>query len=153
MPVRRSMGREFSVESSKLKVWEEGKRKERNSAEGAEEERGVRGEVSARYWLGVLVEFAKAGALLSHSKLVEGGAEFEDAGADGFYGDGEGEGGGFVEEEDYAVEFAFADAACEGEADGMEGVAAGAAAGFFWIGDDLFEAFGVERRGIKEVEG
>jgi len=46
------MGREFSVERSKLKVWEEGKREERSSAEGAEEERGVRGEVEAKDWLG-----------------------------------------------------------------------------------------------------
>src|SRR6266403_4321571 len=98
------MGREFSVESSKLKVWEEVKRKERNSAEGAEEERGVRGEVEAKDWLGGWVEFAKAGALLSHSKLVEGGAEFEDAGADGFELNGERQERGFLEEEDYAVE-------------------------------------------------
>ena len=35
--------------------------------------------------------------------LIEEGAEFEDASADGLDGDGEGEGGGFVDEENDAV--------------------------------------------------
>ena len=41
--------------------------------------------------------------------LIEGRAEFEDAGADGFDRDGEREGGGFVDEKDDAVEFARLD--------------------------------------------
>lgn len=63
--------------------------------------------------------------------LVEGRAEFEDAGADGFDGDGEGEAGGFVEEKDYAVEFSIADAAGEGEANGVEEITAADVKFFF----------------------
>jgi hypothetical protein len=88
-----------------------------------------------------------------HSKLVEGGAEFEDAGADGFYWDGKGEVGGIVEEEDDAVEFAFAGAAGEREADGMEEVAAAGFEIFLQGGDDLFEALGGEGRRVEEEKG
>ena len=85
--------------------------------------------------------------------LIQGGAEFEDAGADGFYGDGEGEGGGFVEEEDYAVEFAFADAAGERETNGIEEIAAADAAGFLQVCGDFLEALGGERSGFEEQQG
>ena len=43
--------------------------------------------------------------------LVQRGAELQDAGADGFYRGGERKGGGFVEEQDDAVQFTFTDAA------------------------------------------
>src|SRR5882672_10537547 len=85
----------------------------------------------AAAWLSGGVKSVKAAAELPHSKSVKGGAKFWDASADGFCGEGEVESGGFVEEEDYAVEFAIADAAGEGEADGMEEIAAAEAAGFF----------------------
>jgi hypothetical protein len=84
--------------------------------------------------------------------LVEGGAEFEDAGAGGFDRDGEGESGGFVEEEGDAVEFTFTDAASESETDGMEKIAAAEAAGVFQVGDDFLEAFGGEGDGIEEEQ-
>jgi len=84
---------------------------------------------------------------------IQRGAEFEDAGTDGFYRYGEGEGGGPVEEEDHAVEFAFADAAGECEADGMEEVAAAQAAGFFQMSGDFLEALRGERGGIEEQQG
>ena len=45
--------------------------------------------------------------------LIQGGAEFDDALAGGFYGDREVGGSGFVEEQDDAIEFAFAGAAGE----------------------------------------
>ena len=86
-------------------------------------------------------------------RLVQGRTKFEDTGADGFDGDGEGEGGGCVEEEDYAVEFAFADAAGKSEADGMEEIAAAEAAGFFQVSGDFLEAFRGERSGIEEQQG
>ena len=99
------------------------------------------------------MEVVKARALLSHSKLVEGGAEFEDAGADRFYGGGESQERSFVEEEDYAVEFAFADAAGERETNGMEEVAAADATSFLQVCGDFLEAFGGERSGFEEEQG
>jgi len=85
--------------------------------------------------------------------LIQRGTEFEDARADGFYGGGEGESGGLVEEEDDAVEFAFADAAGQREANGMEEIAAADAAGFLQIGGDFLKAFGGEGRGFENEQG
>ena len=84
---------------------------------------------------------------------VEGGAEFEDAGADGFDGNGEGEGGGFVEKKDDAVEFAFADAAGKGETDGMEEVAAADFEFLFQFGDDFLETVRGEGGRIEKEQG
>ncbi len=56
--------------------------------------------------------------------LIQGGAEFDDALAGGFYGGGEVGGSGFVEEQDDAIEFAFAGAAGETEAHGLKKLAA-----------------------------
>ena len=99
------------------------------------------------------MEVVKAGASFPHSKLVEGGAEFKDAGADGFYGGGEGEGGGFVEQEDYAVEFAIADAAGERETNGIEEIAAADATSFLQVRGDFLEALGGEWSGFEEEQG
>ncbi len=85
--------------------------------------------------------------------LIQRGAEFENAGADRFYGNREREGGGFVEEEDYAVEFAFADAAGEGEANGIEEIAAADAAGFLQVCGDFLEALGGEGGGLEQEQG
>ncbi|PYT99592.1 MAG: hypothetical protein DMG34_20450 [Acidobacteria bacterium] len=49
-------------------------------------------------------------------RLIQGGAELDDAIAGGFYGSGELSGGGFVEEKDYAIEFAVAGTARQRQA-------------------------------------
>ena len=84
--------------------------------------------------------------------LVEGGAEVEDASADGFDGDGEGECGGFIDEKDDAVKFAFAGTAGEGKADGMKEVAAAEFEFFFELGDHFFKAVGGEGDRIEKEE-
>ena len=56
--------------------------------------------------------------------LIQGSAEFDDALAGGFYAGGEVGGSGFVEEQDDAIEFAFASAAGEREAHGLKKLAA-----------------------------
>jgi len=61
-------------------------------------------------------------------------------------------GGGFVEEEGDAVEFAFAGAAGEGETNGMEEIAATEATGFLQMGDDFLEAFGGEGSGLEKEQ-
>jgi hypothetical protein len=81
---------------------------------------------------------------------IQGGAEFQDAGAGGFYGSGEREGGGFVEEKDDAIEFAFAGAASQGEANGMEEVAAANVDIDFQLSDELLELLGRERRRVEK---
>jgi hypothetical protein len=86
-------------------------------------------------------------------ELVEDGAEFEDAGADGFDRDGEGEGCGFVYKENDAIEFAFTGAACEGEAEGVKEVAATEFEFFFEMGDDLLETVGSEGSWVEERKG
>ena len=85
--------------------------------------------------------------------LIQRGAEFEDAGADGFYGDSERERSGFVEEEDYAIEFAFPNAASQGKANGIEEIAAADATGFFQVGGDFLEALGGEGNGLEQEQG
>ena len=54
--------------------------------------------------------------------------------------------GGFVEEEDDAVELAFAGAACDCEAQWMKEVATAEITGGFDFVYDFFEAFGIEWR-------
>src|SRR3974390_1463465 len=81
-------------------------------------------------------------------ELVEKGAELEDARADGFDRDGEGERGGRVDEKDDAVEFAFSGTASESETDGVKKVAATNIELFLEQGHDLLEAVGVEGSGI-----
>ena len=97
-----------------------------------------------------ILRFAQDDKPSSENSLVEGGAEFEDTGADGFDGDGKGEGGGFVDEEDDAVEFAFAGASGKGEAEGMEEITAADFEGGFELGDDFLEAVGGEGSGVKK---
>ena len=82
--------------------------------------------------------------------LIEGGAEFEDAGADGLYRDGEVERGSLVEQQNDTIEFAFAGAPCEGETQGMKEIAATNFERFFQLSDDLFESIRVEGFGIEK---
>lgn len=84
--------------------------------------------------------------------LIQRGAEFEDAGADGFYWDGERQDRGFIEEQDDAIKFAFASTASEAETDGMEEIAAADFELFLEFADDLFETFGGEWSGLKEKQ-
>ena len=83
---------------------------------------------------------------------IQGGTEFEDAGADAFYGSGERQESGLVEEQDYTVEFAFASAACQGKADGIEEIAAADATGFLQVGGNFLEALGSEWSGFEEQQ-
>ena len=85
--------------------------------------------------------------------LIQRGAEFENAGADGFYGRGKRKDGGFVEEEDDAVELAFADAAGERKTNGIEEIAAADAAGFLQVCGDFLEALGGEGGGLEQEQG
>src|ERR1700734_1032133 len=75
--------------------------------------------------------------------LVEGGAEFERALASIFHFDGEGKLGGGIEEQDHAVEFAFAGAAGERETERVENHAAAKWDGGFYVVDDSFETNGI----------
>jgi hypothetical protein len=85
--------------------------------------------------------------------LFHCGAKFEDAGACGFYGDGERESGGFVEEENDAIEFAFAGTAGEGEADGMKEITAADVEFVFELVDEGFEAVGIQLAGFEKMQG
>lgn len=89
---------------------------------------------------------------LSTVNLIQRGAEFDDAGADGFYRRGERQDRGFIKEQDDAIKFAFAGAAGEAETDGMEEIAAADFELFLEFGDDLFETFGGERSGLEEKQ-
>ena len=80
--------------------------------------------------------------------LIEGGAEFEDAGADGFDRNGERQGGGFVDEKDDAVEFAFAGTARQGEAQGMEKITTAEFEFFLELRDHFLETIGGKGRGL-----
>ena len=85
--------------------------------------------------------------------LVESGTEFYDALARGFYRGGEICGGGFVEEKNYALEFAFAGAAGEGQANGLkEFAAANVQMGFHFVNENAKGVAG-KRRGIKKQRG
>jgi hypothetical protein len=85
--------------------------------------------------------------------LVKSGAEFEDTGTGGFDWDGEGEPGTFVEEEDYAVKFAFADAAGQGEANRIEEIATADPAGFLQVCGDFLKALGGKGSGLEQEQG
>jgi hypothetical protein len=86
-------------------------------------------------------------------ELIEGGAKFQDAGTGGFYGNVESQGGRFVEEKDYAVEFAFTRAASKREAKGMEQIATTQFEGLLQERYELFEAVGSEGCWIEEEKG
>jgi len=83
---------------------------------------------------------------------VEEGAEFEDAGADGLDREGKRQDGGFVDEEDDTVKFAFTGPAGKSEADRMEEIATANIEFFFQERDDFLEAVGGEKRGIEQEE-
>jgi len=82
--------------------------------------------------------------------LIEEGAEFEDAGANGLERHVEREGGSFVDEKNDTVELTFTGAAGQDEADGMKEVAAANIEFFLEEGNDFLEAIGVEGRGVQE---
>jgi len=86
-------------------------------------------------------------------RLVEEGAELENARADGFDREGEGERSGRVNEKDDAVEFAFSGTTGERESDGVKKVAATNIELFFEQGHDFLKAVGVEGSGIEEEKG
>ena len=83
---------------------------------------------------------------------IEGRTEFEDAGADGFDRDGEGQSGGIVEKQDDPVEFAFAGATRESKPEGMEEIAATNLESFFKVSHNVLEAVGVERLRVEKEE-
>lgn len=84
--------------------------------------------------------------------LVEGGAEFEDAGADGFYQGGERKSSGTVEKEDDAIEFAFTGTAGERKAQGVKKVPAANLESLFQVSDDILESIGIEWPRIEKEE-
>ena len=87
---------------------------------------------------------------MSGRHLIEGGAEFEDAGADRFHRDGEPLNGGMVEKQDDAIEFAITGASCQNQAEWVEKIPAANLESLFEISHDFFEPVGVERLWIQK---
>jgi hypothetical protein len=83
---------------------------------------------------------------------IEGRTEFEDASADGFDRDGEGQHRGIVEKQDDPVEFAFAGATRESKPEGMEEIAATNLESFFKVSHNVLEPVGVERLRVEKEE-
>lgn len=83
-------------------------------------------------------------------RLVERGAEFNDAFSGRLDWHGELESGCLIEEKDHTVEFPFTGSAGERETDGMKEFAAAEVEGVFQRGDDFFEAIGGQRSAIQQ---
>jgi hypothetical protein len=76
--------------------------------------------------------------------------ELQDATAGGFHGDVEGKRGGFVEEENHAVQFSIARPPGERKPERMKKIAPSQLVSFFHSRHEILETVGIERCGIKQ---